>query len=129
MSGVQQAAIRDLIERWNDGEREVDEDLTDPDAEVHSAMTGFTYRGFAGIREWMSEIDEQFDSWRVTVEQMEDVGDDQVVAIGSVNFRGRGSGVEFDQPLAWTFRFKEERIVEVRIFGESEAARAAAATA
>ena len=127
MSIAHEDAIRTIIERWNAGVREVDADLTDPDAEVHSAMTGATYRGFAGIRDWMTEIDEQFDSWQIAIEELDDIGGDHVLGVGSVHFRGRGSGVEFDQPLGWIFRFAGERIAEMRIFGDHSAARSAAA--
>jgi hypothetical protein len=128
VSRAQEDAIRNVIERWNAGEREIDPDFTDPDAEVHSAMTGATYRGFGGIKEWMAEIDEQFDSWQISLEEFEEIGEDRVLGVGSVHFRGRGSGVEFDQPLGWIFSFSGVRMTEMRIFGAPDAARAAAAS-
>ncbi len=118
--------ILDLFERWNHGDREIDPTAVDPDAEVHSAMTRATYRGYGGVKDWMAEIDDQFDSWRLSVEEMRDLSGDRILVLGSVHFRGRGSGVEFDQPIGWIITFAGERIRDFRIFPDHESARNAA---
>jgi hypothetical protein len=48
--------IRDIFERWNAGEREIDTAAVDPDAVVHSAMTNTSYTGYEGIRRWIAEM-------------------------------------------------------------------------
>jgi len=121
--------MRSLFERWNRGIREIRPDEIAPDAEVKSALTGLTYSGHDGIKEWMAEIDEQFDSWRVSIDEIEDVPDDRVLAIGYVHFRGRGSGVEFDQAIGWMFRFAGDRVVEMRNFSDHASARDAVGAA
>jgi ketosteroid isomerase-like protein len=118
--------IRDLFERWNHGDREIDPAAVDPDAEVRSAMTRATYRGYGGIKDWMAEIDEQFDSWQIAVEEMNELSGDRVMVLGSVRFRGRASGVEFDQPIGWIITFTGERVGEMRIFPDHASARNAA---
>jgi ketosteroid isomerase-like protein len=118
--------IRHLFDRWNRGEREVDPSEIAPDAEIHSALTGFTYRGYGGIQDWQAEIDEQFDSWQLSIEQIDDLPGDRVLVIGDVQFRGRSSGVEFDQKIGWIFRFAGERMVEMRNFPDRASARSAA---
>ena len=55
--------MRRTFERWNAGERKVDSDVTDPEIVVHSAMTNATYHGYAGLRRWFAEIDNQFEDW------------------------------------------------------------------
>jgi ketosteroid isomerase-like protein len=124
-----QELIRKQFERWNRGDREVYPEEIDPEARVHSAMTGFTYRGYDGVRKWWSEIDDQFDSWRLSIEEMTDIGQDRVLVLGSVAFRGRGSGLEFEQPIGWVYEFKEERVIELKAFGDHEKARLAASAA
>jgi ketosteroid isomerase-like protein len=119
--------IRDLFERWNHGDRDIDPATVAPDAEVHSAMTRATYRGYDGIKDWMAEIDEQFESWQISVEKISDLADDRAVALGSVRFRGRASGVEFEQPIGWIFRFVGRRVAEMRVFPDHASARSAAA--
>jgi ketosteroid isomerase-like protein len=121
-----QALIRELFDRWNRGIRELRLSEISPDAIVKSTLTGSTYKGHDGIREWMAEIDDQFDDWNVTIEEMEDVPPDRVLAIGNVHFRGRGSGVEFDQPIAWICRFSADRVTEMHNYSDQSAARDAA---
>jgi ketosteroid isomerase-like protein len=121
-----QELIRELFDRWNRGIRELRLSEISPDAIVKSTLTGATYKGHDGIREWMAEIDDQFDDWNVTIEEMEDVPPDRVLAIGNVHFRGRGSGVEFDQPIAWICRFSADRVTEMHNYSDQSAARDAA---
>jgi ketosteroid isomerase-like protein len=118
--------IRRQFERWNRGDRELPPEEIDPEAEVHSAMTGFTYRGYDGVRKWMAEIDDQFDSWRVSVEEMENLPGDHVLVLGAVEFRGRESQLEFEQPIGWVYAFKAGRVLEMNAFGDHEKAREAA---
>ena len=119
--------IRDLFDRWNRGVREIKPDEIAPEAVVRSALTGRAYSGYEGIAEWMSEIDDQFDDWKVTIEEMEGLPEDRVLAIGHVHFRGRGSGVEFDQAIGWLLSFDGDRITEMVNFSDPESARNAAA--
>jgi ketosteroid isomerase-like protein len=121
-----QELIRELFDRWNRGIRELRLSEISPDAIVKSTLTGATYKGHDGIREWMAEIDDQFDDWNVTIEEMQDVPPDRVLAIGNVHFRGRGSGVEFDQPIAWICRFSDDRVTEMHNYSDQSAARDAA---
>jgi ketosteroid isomerase-like protein len=125
MSDPRHDLIRKQFERWNRGDRELPPDEIDPEAEVHSAMTGFTYKGYDGVRGWMSEIDDQFDSWRISVAEMTNIGE-EVLVLGTVTFRGRGSGLEFEQPIGWIYSFKEGRVAEMKAFGDHDRAREAA---
>ena len=126
MGNGRQEFIRDLFERWNRGIRELRPDEIAPDAIVKSTLTGDTYSGHDEIRKWMAEIDDQFDDWNVTIDEMEDAPPDRVLAIGNVHFRGRGSGVEFDQPIAWIMRFSGDQVTEMHNFSDQSAARDAA---
>ena len=126
MGDGRQEFIRDLFERWNRGVRELRPAEIAPDAIVKLALTGGTYRGHDGIKKWMAEIDEQFDSWKVSIDEMEDRPDDRVLVIGSVHFRGRASGLEFDQPIGWMNTFDGDQVTEMHIFSDHSAARDAA---
>jgi ketosteroid isomerase-like protein len=116
---------RDLFRRWNAGERDLDPTEVASDAVLYSAMTGNTYRGHDELKAWMAEIDDQFDSWELTADEFRAVDQDQLVALGQVHFRGRSSGVEFDQPIGWLVRFDGDRITEMRTFSGHDAAREA----
>ncbi len=126
MSQETEDLMRRTFERWNAGEREIDAEIAHPDFVVHSAMTNAEYRGYDGLRRWMAEIDDQFEDWSISVDQFRDASEGRLLAFGAVHARGRTSGVEFDQPLAWLFTFAGERLIELRtIVGRAEALEAA----
>jgi ketosteroid isomerase-like protein len=96
--------IRDAFERWNSGDHSFDPEWTSPDVEVHSAagdFTGTTYRGEEGVRQWVGEMNEVFDEWRLEMREVEEFAPGRVLVVGSAHLRGRGSGATVDQPCAW----------------------------
>jgi ketosteroid isomerase-like protein len=118
--------VRAQFERWNAGEREVDTAEIHPDAVVYSAMTGNEFQGHDAVLEWMAEIDEQFEDWKLTIEEIRSASGDRLLVLGSVHFRGRASGVEFDQPLGWLYEFDAGRVIALRnIVGHDAAIEAA----
>src|SRR6266568_1654936 len=96
------AVVRALFERWNAGDHSALTEYLDPAVELESPFSsdsGEPYRGHAGIKQWRREIDEQFSEWRFRLDEVREVGS-TAIAIGSLHGRGRGSGIEFDQPSA-----------------------------
>ncbi len=129
MTDPREKLARDLFRRWNTGERELDPEEVTGDAALHSAMTGDVYRRHAELKRWMAEIDEQFDEWELTADEFRSVDPDRLVGFGHVHFRGRASGVVFDQPIGWMVRFEANRIAEMWTFSSHEAALEAAGVA
>jgi hypothetical protein len=117
--------LRRVFGDWNAGSREIP-DGTSEDFVLHSALTGLTYEGHDGIRRWMAEIDDQFESWQLRIDEIRDVGEDWVLGLGAVALRGRASGIEFDQQTGWLVRFEGEQSAEMRLFPSRETAIAAA---
>jgi ketosteroid isomerase-like protein len=98
--------LRTAFARWNEGERVFDPRWTDPDVEIHSALADFTgtiYRGPEGIEQWVADMTEAFDEWRLELDELDEVAPGRVLGVGSVHLRGRGSGVAVDEPCAWIF--------------------------
>jgi SnoaL-like protein len=116
-------------ERWNAGDREVNEEEIDPECEICSAMTGSVHRGYDGFRAWMNEIDEQFESWHARVVEFAPATNDRLLALGSVHLHGRGSGIELDVPVAWLYEFRGDRLLRMTTFPTYEEGRRAAAEA
>ena len=116
--------IRRTFDRWNAGERPIDP--LHHDVVLHSGMTNATYRGHDGVRRWMAEIDDQFEGWRSSIDEFRDAGEDRVLALGAVHFRGRASGVESDQEMAWLFTFAGDQVTEMRTIPDHAQARKAA---
>jgi ketosteroid isomerase-like protein len=104
--------VRREFDRWNAGEREIE--IFHHDVVVHSGMTNATYHGHDGLRRWMAEIDDQFEDWHSSIDEFRDAPEDRLLALGTIHLRGRGSGVEFDQPMAWLATFAGDQVTELR---------------
>jgi len=94
--------------------------LYDPEAEwdvtrTHGGlMRHDIYRGHEGLRRYFREWDEVFDRPTYEVEELFDVGDDEVVSVVAVRGRGRESGVA----VAWAqraglWKIRDAKIVSV----------------
>jgi ketosteroid isomerase-like protein len=119
MSSENVEVVRAVIEHWNAGDRTVPRDLLAPDFELEtpfSSVSGTPYRGYAGIEEWLRDLDGQFSEWQNRIDDIHEVGDN-VIATGSVHIRGRVSGFEIDQPASWVGRFgTDHRLTRARIY-------------
>jgi len=60
--------VRGWFDRWNSGKRGFDEVDCRPDVEIVSRLSPVPYRGRDGFEQWVREIDEQFEDWRLVVE-------------------------------------------------------------
>jgi ketosteroid isomerase-like protein len=118
------AWFREVIAEWNRGNRELDWDRIAPSFELRSAMVGGVLRGPEGLRAYFSEIDGQFDAWELEVDDEHRLGSDSFLLVGSVRLRGRGSGLEMSQELAWRIGFEGEKAVEMTTFTDIERALA-----
>ena len=119
-------AIRRNFERWNTGDREVRLDEVDPELELHSRMLGRVVRGPEGLRSWFEEIDQQFDQWQLEIADVREAHQDRILVLGNIHLRGRGSEVEFDQPMAWLIDFRDGKVTRLEMFpGHSDALQAA----
>jgi hypothetical protein len=111
MSRENVETVRRLAEHWNGGDHRLPPELLDPAIELESPLSsvrGESYRGHSGMEEWSRSIDEQFDEWRLSAAELHEVGD-AVLAIGVAHIRGRGSGIELDQPAACILDFGADR--------------------
>jgi ketosteroid isomerase-like protein len=84
--------------------------------------------GEQGIRRYFSILDEPWESFVVDEMEYREV-DDQVVCVGRLRAKGRGSGVEFDQSIAMVLWFGDGKIARARSFLDVDQAMAAAAEA
>jgi ketosteroid isomerase-like protein len=107
--------------------REVDEllNLSRPDARWRSFFAAFLeggeYQGHDGLRQYMRDLREAFEYLRADVRDLLDAGD-LVVGLGTIHYRGRGSGVETESAAGWVFRFAEGKLLQFRAFRDPEQA-------
>lgn len=107
--------VRGWFERWNSGDRFLDEELH-PQVEVVSRLQPAPYRGRDAFRRWTAEIDEQFQAWRLVADDWRAAGEDRVVALGHLHLVGHGSGVEYDQPMGWVVVVDDEKLRRLESF-------------
>ncbi len=68
------------------------------------------------MERWLRDNDEQFAEWQISIDEVRDVGD-WVIAISTVNARGRASDVALQFSTATVFSFGgDHRIVRVHIY-------------
>jgi ketosteroid isomerase-like protein len=108
--------VRDIVSRWNAGERTFADEIH-PDAVILSRglMEGRLLRGREGARRLFREIDEQFDRWRIDTEEWRDAGD-HVVVLGRAHMHGRESGITFEQPVGWLFEIRDGQVFRFETF-------------
>src|SRR5918997_3905813 len=71
-------------------------ETTDPAVEWHTSLSvisaGGAYHGHEGVRRYVRDLDEAFDSFEVAIEDVLALGR-VAVAVGRVDYRGKASGV------------------------------------
>jgi ketosteroid isomerase-like protein len=110
--------VREGFARLNRGDYDFVVSNTTPDVELFSrfgSLTGQPYRGHAGVREWMAEMDENFELFEPWWDELRDLGD-KVLGLGGVRFRARGSGVEMEERIGWVFELREGRVARIRFY-------------
>jgi SnoaL-like domain len=105
--------IRDVWRRWNQGERDYNPEILDPEIEIHSALTGQVFSGDSGVRRWVTEIDEQFDEWELSIDEIDQLSAERFAVRGSVRARGRQSGLDLDQLITWRVELRDGRILRL----------------
>ena len=83
------------------------------------------YRGHDGILAWLDDTADTFDQFQVELEEVRE-GDDVAVAFGRLFVTGRESGATVDVPVAWVFRFVEDKVVWAKSYSDREEALAEA---
>ena len=72
MAVDEEAFLREIFERWNRGDFELDEfrDRIDPEVVIDSSLTGAEWHGYEGVRGWLAEIAEQFENWTLVMKEV-----------------------------------------------------------
>ena len=129
MNEADTEVIREVWRRWNEGRRDLDPKVTDPDLEIHSALAGTAFRGADGLAKWMAEIDDQFEGWEIAISELREVGPGAYLVHGEIKALGRQSGLRLDQPASWLVGVREGRIWRLHNFIGPDARQRAEAEA
>jgi len=125
VSQERQRLVQLAVGLWNERDISRLTELLDPAVELESpfsSVAGEPYRGHAGIEQWIADIDQQFAEWEITLHELRHVGD-RVIAVGSVEARGRGSDVSLQVPAATVCEFgADDRFTHLHIYLDVEQA-------
>jgi uncharacterized protein len=111
--------VRALLEEWNRGDVDALVDRATEDFEWHPALVesveGEAFRGHDGFREFLADWTSTWESWELEAEELRDLGD-QVLVLTQVRAKGRGSGLELDQPFAHLFELRDGLVCRGQTF-------------
>ncbi len=112
----------------NRGDLEAALELVDPEVvfEPLRAPVSGAYYGPDGIRKFFADTADSFDRFRVEHRDIRDLGDDRVLAIGTMQARVRQGGVETEATSAGIATYRGGRLVRWKDYGDrAEALKAA----
>lgn len=97
----------------------VDEDTV---FEPLRAQTEGAFVGPEGMRRFLADTAETFDLFKALYPDVRDLGDERLVAIGTIRMRGRGSGLEDDVPSAAIVEFRDGVLAHYKDYGDARLA-------
>ena len=91
---------------------------------VRAVLDGSAYHGHEGLRQWLADMGEDWDDFRIDSYEVSALGEGRVLVLGRFHARGRSSGVTLDQPAAWICEMAAGKVARIRFFPDADAARA-----
>jgi ketosteroid isomerase-like protein len=126
------ADFRERFECYNRHDFDAMEAMYWPDAVLDPSRVFLgerSRRGYAEMREYWEEIWEIWDGVRMDPAEVLDVGSDRYVVMVELGGRGKRSGADVGQPMAFLYVLRDGRIARCDVFPDRDAALAAAAEA
>jgi ketosteroid isomerase-like protein len=120
MSRENVESFQRAVEAYNRRDFEAVLEFLDPEIEWHPAvqamMGGETavYRGHAEVRELFRDVTEVFDVFDIELNEIRDLGEDRVVAIGRLRTRGRGSAAQTESPVGFVVDGRNGKAIRIR---------------
>jgi uncharacterized protein len=109
--------VRRVIDAWNRSRPDNAIRWLDPDVVLDATQRRInpkTYDGVEGMRAMLADRDEVWEEFRLEPDEFVDAGD-WIVVIGRWVGKGKGSGIEVQQPVAHAFRLHDGRIVRAEL--------------
>jgi ketosteroid isomerase-like protein len=131
MSEENVEVVRRAVQAFNDRDIAELADLITEDYEFTPYLpaavekTTTMYRGRQGLRDYMKDAGEAWQSIQIHLDEVRDLGD-RALAFGEMRARARGSGIDARVPLAWVLEFRDGKVSRYQSFGDTPEAREAA---
>jgi ketosteroid isomerase-like protein len=117
--------IHTAYEAWSRRDVEALVEVVHPDAEARpilGANIGVSvYRGREGLREWFTDLHQEWETFQTRVTRIDERGDGAVLTI-DVHARGRASGVVIDGDLYHLVELRDGMILRLEAFRDKDAA-------
>jgi ketosteroid isomerase-like protein len=131
MSEENVEAFKRGIEAYN--RRDVDAllEVIEPEVEWRGALQASlegeapAYRGHAGVRQWVRDIDDALTDTHLEFTEIRDLGD-RLVATGRLRGRGAESGAAVESPFGLLINYRGDKAIRVLSFLDPEEALEAA---
>ena len=125
MSRENVEAVREVFEAWNRGDLARIHDYLSPEWEWHPARlfpgTDAFYRGKDGFTRFWNTFREPWESIRIELERVEDLGD-RVLVLFTFYGKGKGSGVDVTTEYANIVTFRDGLAIYQVGFGDWKSA-------
>ena len=121
--------IREAGKALNRGDVETVVALTDPDVvfEPLRAPVSGAYVGHDGMRQYMADTAETFETFHLETKEIRDLGDDRLLIFGTMRARARLGGLETEVNSAGIATFRDGRLIHWKDYGEDRDAALEAA--
>src|ERR1700716_399092 len=109
--------VRRGLAAWASEDFDVWLSTCDPDVEWHTVLERLVegpesvYRGTDGVRRLWHFYRTELDNFEIEAQEIRDMGDDRVVLLGRLRWRGPASGIESESPLGMVITLNRGKII------------------
>jgi hypothetical protein len=85
-----------------------------------AALQG-SYVGHEGVMQWLRDLAQHYEGGQLHFAEARDL-EDRVLALGTLRFTGRGSGIETDAPIAIVASLRNGLMTDFKDYGDRDRA-------
>ena len=122
--------LRPILAEWAKGNLWVGAEIMAPDITFRAAPpANFVAHGLEETVRLVTDVLDHWTDYRIETDELQDLGEDSVLAAGRQRGTGKLSGAEADYPIFVVWKFRENEVVGVYFQGARDAALKAAGLA
>lgn len=109
--------VRRTLEAWQNDDFDTWFSAYDPNVEWRTVLERLVegpesiYRGHDGLRRLWHSYRTEMESFEIEAQEIRDVGDERVVLLGRLRWRGVVSGIESESPLGMVISFRDGKVI------------------
>jgi ketosteroid isomerase-like protein len=120
-----EGCVRRIFEGANNRDAAAIQSACDPDFELtsrFSAVEGATYRGHAGIVDYLADLETAWEGIRWTLEELIPAGEEKLIVVAHTQGIARGSGVPVDERGYSTWELRQGKALRAHVYTSRDAA-------